>query len=255
MTISYASVCDIGLKAKENQDAIFCGCSGNEGLFAVADGMGGHSDGSFASGTIRKNLQAWWERFADSTVQVDGYLHYFDSLEKVLEQSNEEIKAAMPPGTICGSTAVLLWLEDDSCGVLNCGDSRCYCICEREDGPAILQLSKDDIWENAERNVRGLTPEEIRAHRNRGKLTRAIGTERVLECHSNVNDLPEKSVFVLCSDGVYKHMPEELFREMILSAYGKNGEELNRLVLAIRKKIFEYGATDNFSLILVSVEI
>lgn len=54
MSIRYTALSEIGLKMNENQDGLFCAADGESGIFLVADGMGGHQDGAWASAAIVK---------------------------------------------------------------------------------------------------------------------------------------------------------------------------------------------------------
>lgn len=66
MSIRYTALSEIGLKMNENQDGLFCAADGESGIFLVADGMGGHQDGAWASAAIvKKNLRlvGWLQGF------------------------------------------------------------------------------------------------------------------------------------------------------------------------------------------------
>lgn len=252
MTVRYAEICDIGLKASENQDAVFCASGDEKGLFVVADGMGGHKNGAFASGVLKEMFSTWWDQNRDSTVKLDGRSACPDRIRDVIKNANRRILSSSPEGSICGSTVVALWIEGDSYTVFSCGDSRCYMITKKLFGFDMRCLTSDDVWENNPNNVKGLTDAQVRQHKNHGKLLRAVGTENEFVCSVRGDVLPEKSLFLLCSDGVYKYAgEEELYRE-VKKAWGKE-TDLKTCVQAVKNLVYRNGAPDIMSVILVSV--
>jgi len=254
MKIQYSGICDIGLKAKENQDRIVCLTDDQCGLFAVADGMGGLANGSFASETIRQELESWWRHYNEETSPIDAEKSGTESLRKALSRANDKIIQGTPAGTRCGSTVVALLLEEDRYSVISCGDSRCY---RAEKGFLTTRtecLTKDDVWENTESNVRNLSPEEVRRHRNRGKLVRAVGTGNVFSCSVKTGRISSKQVFLLCSDGMHKRVPGDEVEKSLKKVITADQEELNRVCDSLKKTVYKNGAGDNISIIIVSVD-
>jgi len=252
MDIRYSAICDIGLRAKENQDRVVCLTDGQTGLFAVADGMGGLSDGSFASRTIKEELESWWHHYTEETCLTDEIRTGADGLKAALRKANEKILNGTAEGKRCGSTAVALLLENGTFTVISCGDSRCY---KAEKGFLFTRsacITKDDIWENTESNIRGLTAEEIRAHKNRGKLVRAVGTGKELSFDEFTGKPAGRSVFLLCSDGMHKRVPEEEVGNAMKGAFSGKEEDLKRICEDLKTQVYRKGAADNISIIIVS---
>jgi len=253
MVIRHAEICDIGLRALENQDSVYCASGDGKGIFVVADGMGGHKNGAFASRTIRDGISQWWEQNSDSTVKIDGRSSCPEKIRDVLKAANRTIMNTTQTEGICGSTVVALWVEGNTYTVFSCGDSRCYMVRKKYLGLDLQCLTNDDVWENNLNNVKGLTEAQIRGHRNRGKLLRAVGTEEELVCFVRGDELPKKSLFLLCSDGVYKYVRENDLCREVKKAWGRDAD-LKACAQEIRKMVYESGAPDNLSVILVSVE-
>lgn len=251
MVIQYSSICDIGLKAKENQDRVLCLSDDHGGLFVVADGMGGLADGSFASQTIVEELTSWWHHYSEETCPIDEEKNGTESLKEAIGRANEKILTGTPEGKRCGSTVVALLLEGNRYSVIYCGDSRCYRAERRMFTTEAACLTKDDIWENNETNIRGLTTEMIRNHRNRGKLVRAVGTGTAFSCSVLQGTMGKKTAFLLCSDGLHKRVSdadvEKALKQTLTGSIGLMKESCESL----KKKVYARGASDNISIILV----
>ncbi len=241
--MEYKGVCDIGLKRRVNQDAIFMAAKGETGLFCVADGLGGHSHGERASGEIVCRLAEWWKNFRDEDY-ADGFLGMMFALNQVLVKANENIYRMSDEGEICGSTAVVLFICGGRYGVLSAGDSRAY-LCRRF---RVKQVTVDEVWENQIDLF--VSEEEKRLHPNRGKLTNAIGIGKEARITSTTNSIRKGAVFMLCSDGLYKMMAEHA-----LYGYLKKCRRSSLDVIADRmmKKVYDGGATDNISVVLIKV--
>lgn len=253
MNISFSEVCDIGLKAAENQDAVLCAMREEAGLFAVADGMGGHDGGAFASKTVLESLGAWWKQYTDTTVLVDGYQSNIDGIGEAAGNANKIIRESVGRGTVCGSTLVALWLDGSQYAVISCGDSRCYRVTQKFLSTSIECLTKDDVWQNKPSNVAGLSSEQIRSHRNYGKLLRAVGTEQSFSYSVNGGDITRDTLFVLCSDGIYKYLDRSVFEKCLKNAF--YGDDLNKSANELKQQVYKNGAPDNLSVVLVKVDV
>ncbi|MBQ0028164.1 MAG: serine/threonine-protein phosphatase [Lachnospiraceae bacterium] len=234
---------DVGLKREVNQDAVFMKSDGNNGLFAVADGMGGHSHGEFASATIRDCLALWWDSFSPEYYEKD-FTRMMLSLNQILEKANVDIRNSTPPGEICGSTVVVIFIYEDKYGMLTAGDSRVYTVEKRK----IRQISVDETWENQPGN--NLSPWAKMKHPNYGKLVNAIGSSDNFRLTSRTDLLKKGMIFVLCSDGIYKYADSKFLTKTLkhLSA-ARVQESLKK----IRDNVYENGAKDNMSIVVVVI--
>lgn len=241
--MEYRGVCDIGLKRTINQDAVFMAAKGETGLFCVADGMGGHNHGEWASGEIVRELKDWWNHFREEDYDSE-FSRMMSALNKVLEKANQDIYQMSDGQEICGSTVVLLFIHRERFGVLNVGDSRVY-LCK---SLKVELLTVDEVWENQI----GLTlgEDERRLHPNWGKLVNAIGVAQEVGITSMTDLVRSGMVFMLCSDGVYKMLPEKQLRGYLRKSWRY---PFDTIMEKMMKKVYDGGAKDNASVVLVRV--
>lgn len=253
MELCYTILSETGLGRKENEDAVFGANYGSVGIFLVADGMGGHSNGARASATIRENVKSWWTQYLKNIKKKEkaDFFQNIEEIKAILEKSNQEILEYTKEGEICGSTAVLLWIQEDAWAVFSCGDSRCYQIRESFWNKRVCQLTTDDVWENQQQNIRGLNKAEIREHQNFGYLVRAVGTNPNFSCTVRSDRIENKTVFALCSDGIYRYCPERYLKKQMYKA--RKAEDLKTCMNQIKSEVYQNGAPDNLSLIFVHI--
>lgn len=241
--MEYQGVCEVGLERTMNQDAIFMGANGDTGLFCVADGMGGHSHGERASREIVAGLKKWWTGFQESAYDYD-FSRMIYALNQVLEKANRNIYQMAGPGQIIGSTVVVLFIYRGRYGILSAGDSRIY-LCDRS---RVRQLTVDEVWEN-QVNLR-LSNRVKKQHPNWGKLVNAIGIAEDVRITSSTDQGREGMMFMLCSDGLYKMLPERLLHSYLRKS---RRDSLAVTVSRMMGKVYDNGAKDNVSVVLVRV--
>lgn len=181
---------------ERNEDA--CLVRNDLGLWAVADGMGGHDAGDVASRTLVAAL--------DAIERPDAALDLLKACEAQIFRANEEILAlsrARGSGTI-GTTAAVLLIRDAHYACLWAGDSRVYLI----SCGAIRQLSRDHT-EAEELVATGTLSRDEAEHWPQNVITRAIGV--VADCELEIVSGPVQAgdVFVLCSDGLTRHLDSD----------------------------------------------
>ncbi len=224
-----------------NQDYVYC----NEGavgmlpnLFIVADGMGGHNAGDFAS------------RFAveEFVRQVSGGREktLIQTMEEAVHRANQmllEQAAARPELKGMGTTFVAATIKGENMYVANIGDSRLYLISKDE----MIQVTQDHSLVEEMIRRGELRREEGRFHPNKNVITRAMGANVGVVPDFFEVRLREGDTILLCSDGLSNMMDDrEIFsvvrgrREDVAAA----GAELLRLAN-------EYGGRDNISIVLV----
>lgn len=249
MRIEYCGICDKGALREVNQDAVLMDTREDMALFAVADGMGGHMCGEAASGIIVTELQRWWEFVWRSLLRngnAESFEKMISSLREQVAYANRVIYEQYNKGTdVCGSTIVILLIRGNNYYILSSGDSRLYSL----KGMLWKQMTVDDVWENQPDIIASYQPQQMKEHAYYGKLIRAVGVTQNAEFYEKTGVLESGIRFLLCSDGLYKTCREKELKSILRRYKGKRNEEklLNRMM----RKVYENGARDNTSAILV----
>lgn len=240
--MKYAARSDTGKVRTINQDAVFAADKEGAGLFLVADGMGGHSHGEKASRLIVKKLTEWWECFWPETYG-GNFMQMMYSLKQMVQQANEEIYENYNRENICGSTVALLFIYNGAYGVLSAGDSRIYVYHRWK----IRQITTDEVWEKQP----GIAPSELQKNwkQHHGKLYNAAGIRREMQCRVVTDEWKAGMVFLICSDGLYKYCRERFLRRCM--KHVQRGYHPQRMAEVLVNRVYEMGAEDNVSLILV----
>jgi serine/threonine protein phosphatase PrpC len=168
------------------------------GLWAVADGMGGHEGGEWASGRIVRELG-----------RIDLALGYQDTCEEAVQAAaaaNKQILAeGKKRGKSMGSTLVMLVIEDTRYAVLWAGDSRAYLM----RGGRLERLSRDHT-QVQEMVTRGLmTAEQAQGHPMGHVLSRAVGVQKDVAIDRVEGEIQPGDIFLLCSDGLHGVVGDE----------------------------------------------
>lgn len=241
--LRYAAFSDIGLVRRNNEDSLYIGCplgGLEENLFVVADGMGGHQGGEYASRFVAKKIP--------EILKSRGRR---GSIRRALEEATERTNAALykisqdqPDLNGLGSTLVMAFW-DNGAGVwhiINVGDSRAYLF----EDDSLRQLTEDhSLVEEMVREGR-LHREDALYRKNCHVITRAMGTEPYVEEDYYCVEASECSRLLLCSDGLHGMLEEE---EMIriLRDVEDTEEAASALMLSAKKG----GGKDNITLILI----
>lgn len=178
----------VGLVRTLNEDA--CLARPDLGIWAIADGMGGHDCGDYASNLIIGEL---------GRVRRPGSAReLLQAVDETLARCNRALIERAEDGDLNGSTIVALLAFEQNFAVIWAGDSRLY----RWRAGRLEQLTRDHsyVQELVERGE--LAPEQARRHPLANRITRAIGADR--ELHLDVVDgrLEPDDLFLLCSDGL-----------------------------------------------------
>lgn len=236
MQFQVASRTDIGLRRKINEDALIDRSA--IGLWAVADGMGGHEAGDIASAKVVEHLGA--------VPQGATAGETADAAIAALQQANEELIAyahARSSQTTIGSTVVGLAIAQGEYRCFWAGDSRAFRVRDRQ----IEQLMQDHSLVNDLVKARLLAPEDAATHPDANVITRAIGAKEEIEIDCNSGDVKLGDLFLLASDGVTRVLSdEEILHELITKNPMQAADSMVEMVLA-------RGAPDNLTLIIVRV--
>ena len=230
---------DIGRKRQLNQDYVFAsneevGKLGN--LFIVADGMGGHNAGDFASKytveTVVREIKGSVEtkpfRIIGKAVRIAN--------ELVRERAKEDINLYG-----MGTTIVIASIENHQLQIANVGDSRLYVINDQ-----IRQITRDHSLVEEMVRMGGMAPETARNHPDKNIITRAVGARDSVEVDFFTEDLVKGDIVLMCSDGLTNMLSDEEIRQ-IVTAEGTLSQKADALIA----KANENGGKDNIAVVLI----
>ncbi|EJK98952.1 MULTISPECIES: PP2C family serine/threonine-protein phosphatase [Pseudomonas] len=230
-----ASKSHVGMVRQVNEDA--CLDLPENGLWVVADGMGGHAAGDYVSSLIVDSL-----RSIAAGRSLDEYVAALQSdLLRVNAAVREE--TANRGVTMMGSTVVVLATRDLRGMCLWAGDSRLYRL---RDG-VLEGISRDHSYVQDLQDSGLLSEAEARVHPRANIVTRAIGVEAQLNLALVELLLVPGDSYLLCSDGLNKTVEDEEIREVL--SHDEPGEIASSLVsLGLMR-----GAPDNITVVVVKV--
>lgn len=234
------SVTDVGLRRKINQDYVYASDEpvGNlPNLYIVADGMGGHNAGDFASRFVVEKVR---EHIADSEKTAPVLL-----IQEAIQNANEllideaEQKAELFG---MGTTLVVTTIIDKMVYTANVGDSRMYII----DDDGIRQITQDhSLVEEMVRRGQ-ITKEQARIHPDKNIITRAIGAVISVEPDFFEIELKQKSILLMCSDGLTNMVEDALIQTIVMSEQSIEERACNLITMAN-----EHGGMDNIAVIII----
>jgi serine/threonine protein phosphatase PrpC len=222
-----------GKVRSDNEDQVLA--RPDQGLWAVADGMGGHSNGKWSSKAITTALEA--------AVLPADFDEAAAAAAAAVHEANERIwtKSAGQP---MGSTVVTLLLRDNRFVVLWAGDSRCYLLRAGQ----LYQLTVDHSQVQDMVTSGRLTPEEAENHPMAHVLSRAVGVGPRLELDAVSDEAKVGDVFLVCSDGLTRTIPDAELATIL--GHGNPAVTADQLVAMC----LERGAPDNVSVVVVNCD-
>jgi type VI secretion system protein ImpM len=227
----------VGKRRKLNEDAYLE--RPEIGLWAVADGMGGHSAGDVASQTVVKAL---------SLLSVSDNLETLTaSTTECLHQVNADLLRmadALGPDQIIGTTVVVMLAVGEHCAVIWVGDSRLYCYRDGE----LSQLTHDHSLA-AELSLQGVNePQELDGAAADNIVTRALGADPELLIDTITFEAQPDDVYLLCSDGLVK----EVAHHEIADSFSRGGcQQISQVLIDLA---LARGARDNVTVIVACAD-
>ena len=254
MKYKSAALTHPGMKRELNEDSFVI--LENEGVFVVADGMGGHNAGEVASkiaiDTIAEFFKAsaedddmTWPYKLDPTLALDA-----NKLLVGIKFANKRIFKQSSEDAACsgmGTTVVSILAKDggDELYVAHVGDSRCYCFYEGE----LIQVSEDHSLVNEYLKAGQITKEQAKNFPHKNVIMRALGMKDNVLVDIQKRQARAGEIYLLCSDGLSDMVPDTE-TEKILSEDIPLNEKTKRLVDMANAN----GGKDNITVILVQVE-
>ena len=233
------SVTDIGRKRQLNQDFVFT-CVvplGNlPNLFVVADGMGGHKAGDYAS---KCTVETIVEEVAKSGKKepvaiLDDAIQFANKLirSKSLEDANLDGM---------GTTVVVSTYVDDTLYVANVGDSRLYVI-----GDTITQITRDHSLVEEMVRMGGIDRVAARNHPDKNIITRAIGAANSVNVDFFEVTMKPQDLVLMCSDGLTNMIEDEEILRLV-----KSEKDLKAKADLLVKTANDNGGKDNIAVLLM----
>lgn len=265
MKVRFESRSDIGRRRTSNEDSLLA--SSEQGLFIVADGMGGHAAGEVASRMAVDTVAAFVSARAggpdaaapgaegvlpgdDAETWPFGYDHdqppQANLLRNALLHANRVlIEATRERRQYRGmaTTIVAVLLDGDVAHIAHAGDSRAYLL----RAGRLQRLTRDHSWVSERVQSGELTEPEARVHPLRNMVTRALGGKNDLEVDVQAPRLQPGDVLLLCSDGLTSMVPEDEIARLLA---GEPEAAVSRLVDAANER----GGDDNVSVLVLRAE-
>ena len=234
------SATDVGQKRKMNQDYVFVSETpvGNlPNLFVVADGMGGHNAGDYASSHAVKILV--------NEIREDTDYNPVKVIRHAIETANTEIinKAQSEEGLYgMGTTMVVATIVGNYAYVANVGDSRLYVVQKQ-----IHQITRDHSLVQEMVRMGEISEEEARFHPDKNIITRALGAERTVDVDFFDLQLEPGETILMCSDGLSNMVNDKKMEEIILNPEADLASK-GRLLI---REANQNGGKDNIAIVLI----
>jgi serine/threonine protein phosphatase PrpC len=231
-----AGATDVGSVRRINEDA-WLGRP-DIGLWAVADGMGGHQAGDVASREVI-------DRLTDLRITNDAS-DLLAAVRSAIDAANRALRAEAArrdAGTVIGTTVVALMAHGGHFACLWAGDSRLY----RWRQGGLEQLSHDHSHVQDMVDAGVLTAQEAERHPMANVITRAVGTQDSLALDQISDALAPGDIFLVCTDGLSKMVPEP----EIAAILGRNA--IADQPAALIEAAIAHGGADNVTAVVVGV--
>jgi len=251
MHVDSKSLTHVGLKRPLNEDS-FCS-NVDEGLYVVADGMGGHAHGEVASRLAVETIEEFikltsgdtdvtWPYGIDESLSLNG-----NRLKTSIRFANQRLLEHARTSAGCegmATTVVAVLVEDNVAEIAHVGDSRLYLVRDEE----ITRLTSDHSWVNEQVQSGVIDSEQARNHPLRNVVTRALGGRPDLEVDVQTLEMQSGDRLLLCSDGLTTMLDDDEILRIVLGGDG-GVDQTDELIQAAN----ESGGEDNTTAILLKV--
>lgn len=233
------SITDIGQKRSMNQDFLFTSeipVGKLPNLFIVADGMGGHNAGEFASEcAVLTIVETVKQSLLEEPVSI---------LKEAIEKANHTLLEKAREDTFLagmGTTVVLCTISGEHMDVANVGDSRLYTI-----DHGITQVTRDHSLVQEMVRLGEMDQETAKEHPDKNIITRAIGAVDHVEIDFFEVNLKKDDYILLCSDGLSNMVEDDEIRRIVLGQRDI-AEKAEKLVETANGN----GGRDNISVVVI----
>jgi serine/threonine protein phosphatase PrpC len=239
MLTEVAALTDVGRVRSANEDAY--GLCPEAGLFVVCDGMGGAAAGEVAS---QAAVGAVTDALCDPHLADDPQ----QALASGILEANRRVfsRSEQEPGLHgMGTTLVSLLVREGRVWIAHVGDSRCY----RFRAGVLERMTQDHSLVDEQVRLGQMTPAEAELSPLRNVITRAIGTRETVM--PDIEEVPTEhgDLFVLCSDGLTKEVPEPRLAEVL----AHDSSDLQTLCRRLIEEANAAGGSDNITAVAVRI--
>lgn len=242
-------ILDIGMKTDagrirdNNQDAYYIPLDGEEPLFIIADGMGGHKAGEIASNLaveiISKNFNSDLNLgdFGEECIKKKIFNSIDEANNKIYNKAKSEEKCSG-----MGTTVTLAYVTDKNLYIGHVGDSRAYVLSNNK----LSQVTEDhSLVEELIKNG-SISREEAKYHPQRNIITRAVGTGEKIDIDIIIIPKEETKLFLLCTDGLTNMLDDNEIEEFLI-----NSKNVQRTCEDLVELSNDRGGYDNITVIAV----
>jgi PPM family protein phosphatase len=243
MKISSFGLSDVGRRRESNEDDLLL--EPELGLYAVADGMGGHAAGEIASRLAIETLQEVRRRSSaaqPTATAEDAAVWLRDAFSEANRRICDSIRVHEERRGM-GTTVVALIQTGDGAVVGHVGDSRVYLL----RGEDLLRMTSDHSWVNEQVKLGLMSDDAAQRHPMRNIVTRALGSREDVLVDIASTRLEPGDVFVLCSDGLNTMLPDDEIRREVLRHRDDPEAACRALVQAANLQ----GGEDNVTVVVV----
>ena len=229
----------VGLVRNGNEDSALVGAQ----LIAVADGMGGHAGGEFASSVAINTLSEIAPTFINTDVDSDSASDLFLNSLHTIDGQIRAVTQDEPQLAGMGTTLTALFISAAEISLLHVGDSRAY----RLRGNDLVQLSADHTVLQELLNKGIISEADAQVHPQRSMLTQALMGEGNLEPSLHIFEGKIKDRYLICSDGLTGVLSDKEIKSLI------KGKDAAAAVNALIDATYINGAPDNVTVILADL--
>ncbi|MCI7145843.1 MAG: Stp1/IreP family PP2C-type Ser/Thr phosphatase [Clostridiales bacterium] len=231
--------CNRGVVRKNNEDACFV-MPGHD-VYMVADGVGGNNSGEIASSTAVEMIA---EYIKDRNLRgCETPDEIFGMFTEAIDIANEAVFSKgreNPENRGMATTIVMAYIYDGAAYIANIGDSRAYLYRKG----MFRKITRDHTYVNELIEQGLLTEEEAETHSQKNVITKALGAEPAVDPDFYRVGLQKDDVLILCSDGLYGEVGEDVISDCI----GK-GRGMTDLCADLVNEAIKAGGRDNITVV------
>jgi PPM family protein phosphatase len=251
--VTSCGITDIGRKRQKNEDSYLV--NDKLKLYIVADGMGGHAGGEFASkiavSTVEEIVKGDDKKHVDPKSYLDKSRSKDDDFSEKLRDAITRAGSKICQRSIedpelrgMGTTASAVLFHDKKAFIAHVGDSRVYCFRDNN----MNQITEDHSLVHEQLKSGLITEDEAKSHQLKNIITRSVGVQEEVEVDTIVWPVKSGDKYLLCSDGL-SNMVTDIEIKDIVNRYSVENGAKTLVDLAN-----ERGGDDNITLIIIKVD-